>query len=44
MPSNTEMQEMVDQLNQAAAAYYTYDQPIMADVEYFRAVRHSSPM
>ena len=36
MPSQSEMQALVDRLNEAARAYYTFDQPIMADVEYDR--------
>ncbi len=36
MPFSMDMQALVDQLNQAAYAYYTMDQPIMADVEYDR--------
>ncbi len=36
MTTEIEMQALVDQLNQAARAYYTLDQPIMADVEYDR--------
>ncbi len=36
MTSGNEMQALVDQLNQAAHAYYTLDNPIMADVEYDR--------
>ena len=36
MADHSQMQALVDQLNKAAAAYYTYDAPIMADVEYDR--------
>ena len=30
------MQELKDQLNRAAYAYYTLDEPVMADVQYDR--------
>ena len=36
MPDKNEMQALVDTLNRAAQAYYQYDSPIMADVEYDR--------
>ncbi len=31
-----DMQTLVDRLNEAATAYYTYDRPVMADAEYDR--------
>ena len=36
MLSKEELQALIDRLNRAANAYYTLDQPIMADVEYDR--------